>query len=258
MDPEEAANYGPLAELGLVDPKTGLAVATEDWQPPQQQQSGQQQSDYQPPRRQEDGGQSQERQSQEPQRQPRHPDVERLERENAELRSRMAPSDPAQTAAATFEQRQRELQMYANQAYQLLTTTPSMDGPNGQRVPMPQALAQQIVGAQLESAIAKAQIEADRAALLPTAKRQVAEAIAKEVGGGVQADDLVSLGSVDAMKAKAETLRDARRDTSFQQRRSGNTDRTEGGAATGMSVSAAIDSLNPTEIIKLGVLRGQA
>lgn len=257
MDPEEAANYGPLAELGLVDPKTGQAVATSDWQPPQQPQ---QTNDYQPPRRQEDGQQPQGDQPAQgqQQQQQRHPDVERLERENAELRSRIGPADPAQQAATTFQQRQQELQQYANQAYSLLISTPSMEGPNGQRIPMPPALAQQIVGAQLESAIAKAQVEADRAALLPTAKRQVAESIAKEVGGSVTADDLVSLGSVDAMRAKAETLRDARRDTSFQQRRSGNTDRTEGGASTGVSVSQAIDSLNPTEIIKLGVLRGQA
>lgn len=246
---DEGLDLGPLASLGLVDPKTGQAVATEDWTPPQQQ----------GPANQDPSGRRADRMPGDGQQQtpPSNPEVERLTRENQELRSRMTPVDPAKDAAANLTRRQQELQGFAQDAYRQLTTMPSMDGPNGTRVPYPPQIAEQIIGAQLRASLAEAQVEADRAALLPTAKRQVAESLAKEVGGGVTADDLVSLSSVDAMRAKAETLRDARRDSSFTQRRNANTDRTEGGSTTGISVSAAIDELNPTEIIKLGVLRGQ-
>jgi hypothetical protein len=252
MMEEDGLDLGPLAALGLVDPKTGQAVATDDWTPPQQQGPANQDPNG---RRADRVEQGQLPENQQPQ---THPEVERLERENRELRARMTPADPAADAARNLQARQQELQGYAQQAYTVLTQTPSMDGPNGTKVPYPPHLAQALIQAQLGQRLAEAQLEADRAALLPTAKRQVAESLAKEIGGGVTADDLVSLNSVDAMRAKAETLRDARRDNSFQQRRSGNTDRAEGGSATGVSVSAAIDELPPTEIIKLGVLRGQA
>lgn len=251
---EDFANYGPLAELGLIDPKTGNAVATEDWQPPAQ---GQQTDQNIPPRRSDQGqgeqGQQAEQRPQTPQPSARETE---LERENRELRARMTPADPGRDAAANLQRRQQELQGYAQQAYHTLTTTPVMDGPNGTRVPMPPQWAQEIVGGQLRAYLAEAQLEADRAALLPTAKRAVAEELAKEYTG-VTADELVSLNSVDAMRTKAETLRDARRDSSFQSRRQSNTDRAEGGSATGISLSKAMEALSPTEMVKLGVARGQ-
>lgn len=275
----------PLARLGLVDPKTGQALATADWTPP---------ADY--PQRfrvqtdssdttggddtdsdDDDGGadadadadrtgdttRTDQQPAQRPQagqqggKPPAGPDWESdqnpYKTRFAQLQSRLGPADPARDAAQQFDQRVNQLRGEAAQFVQQLTTV----GIDGQK--WPQQVAQTVADALLAGAIAQAERDRDRAVLMPTARRAVAEQIASEFSTGnvkIEANELADYNTPDAMRTAAKVLQDTRRDKSFNGRRKTGKDRAETGAPAGKVTQEQIDALSPFSKITLGLRRG--
>lgn len=240
----------PLVSLGLVDPSTGRATETADWKPNDRTPPG-----ATPPTQRNEYGDPIE-----PQQQPQQPPASDWESDDnpykkqfRELSSKLTPADPAQDAARNLQTRLAALQQERATAYHNLVNNPN----EAER--LSPAHAEVLVNSLYSAAASQAQLEADRSALLPTAKRAVADMVAKEfsVGGAkIDPDELVSLNSPGEMRTKAETLRDARRQGNFEQRRAAGTDRAETGSAATRTTREMIEGLSPQQKIALGLRRG--
>jgi hypothetical protein len=126
----------------------------------------------------------------------------------------------------------------------------------GQGIPQP--IAKTMVDMAAGQARAEAQLEAERAILLPAAKRESASRIATQFSTKtvtISPDELVGEGTVDAMRVKAQTIANERRTSAYTQRQQKGTDKVEG-ASIGAVDSKAIQALDPFSKIKLGLIRG--
>lgn len=260
MDPEEfqtpISPEDPLAQMGLVDFRTGRATQLQD-QPPSSDAT-----------RQDGGGTSSatssglsDSEDGEPaSTEAPSPRSEWDSDENpykaraltAEEAAKRVP-DPAAQARQGYESKVQQLNTERQAAYSILTTQ-GLDG-----TPMPPALAQTMVDSLHRAAVAEARLEADRAVLMPTAKTAVATDIAKKysVGGvKIESSELIDLATPEAMDAKAQALQQGRRDANFQNRRAGGRDRAESGAPAGASTSRLLEGLSPQQRISYGLRRG--
>lgn len=234
-----------LESLGLVDPQSGRALPTTDWSPPQRAAGA---SDPQAP------DYRQDRYNADPwaEAQPEPAGQSTWESDEnpykAEaLRARQQANDPARNAREQFQTQAQAIDSQAQAAFAQLVASG-----------MPAEQAQIVVGAARQAAITDAQMKADRLALLPAAKREVSERIAREFSlpnAKIDASELLSAESVDAMRERARTLQGARRGQAFDTRRTAGTDRVERGAAPGSKID--YESLSPFDTIRLGIARGQ-
>jgi hypothetical protein len=203
----DLGSYDPLVSLGLVDPRSGQALPTDDWAPAQ------------------------------PQAQPQ-----------------VAPApQPAPQPAPLAHDVGQQLNLQAATLQAQAATAYAQAVAQG----VEPAVAQAVIGSKLEAEIAKASAGATRQAALPNVKAQVAAHIAGKLGGGaVTPQDLMVYDSPAAMEAAASQLAQARRATSYQQRRAAGVDRAEG-ASSPAGINPAIAGLSPAKKIELGIRRGQ-
>lgn len=181
-----------------------------------------------------------------------------LEQENQRLRSQIGtqvPEDPVQAAQAYMTQKTQEIDQQALAAYYGLVNNEVAQGT------MTQEAAQREIQNLRAAALAQARADAQSIATLPAARLMMAEKIAKEFTVGeikLTVDDLLPFakGGPEAMRARAQTLQETRRDTAYQQRAARGTDRAEAGG-TGTSIDPRVlDQLSPGQVIKLGIQRG--
>lgn len=227
-----------LEDLGLVDPSSGRALSTADWSPAgtpapgglRDWDEGSPSASPSPSSTPDTGWDSDAN--------PYKAEAERLRGETP---------DPTQQAQSQLQTRTREIDSQAQAAFAQLIGTG-----------MPAEQAQLLVGAAKVAANAEAQMQADRLALLPAAKRAVSEKIAKEFSmpnARIDPTEILSESSVDGMRARAKTLQETRRGQAYTARRVSGADRVERGAAPGTKVN--YDDLSITDTIKLGILRNQ-
>lgn len=232
-----------LEGLGLVDPATGRALPTPDWQPGS--------------------------------RPPASDDALRQQRQEAADPDPAFDADRAGTAGLDWDSdanpykaealRARQAQNPGVQARQQFETQVATIDSQAQAAfsqlvasGLQPEVAQALVGAARQAAVLQAQLQADRLALLPAAKREVAERIAREFSlpnAKIDPSEILQEGSVEAMRARAKTLQEARRGQSFQARMRAGADRVERGTGPGTRID--YDNLSPLNTIKLGILRGQ-
>jgi hypothetical protein len=206
----------PLVNMGLVDPVTGRALPTSDWQPTSAQ----------------------------PDQQPATPDAQTAGFQPTALTG--LPAQPNTEIGRQFMTQATLLQAQAESA--IAQAIAAGIDPN---------VARATVGAKLEAELAKAHSAAIQAALLPSAKIQVAQIISQRLGSGVVTpQDLMVYDSPQAMENAARQLAQARRASNFSQRQAAGVDRAEG-TASAAGVSPAIAGLSPTKKIELGIRRGQ-
>lgn len=263
-------NDDPLASLGLVDVRTGRAVATDEWSPgdagnpplnPADRRAAGLDDDEaegnEPPSTNVDPAATQSRQTQQ---RPGTPnwdsDDNPFKKQFTELQARVgATPDPVETARQNYAQREQVLNQERQTAYNLLTT----QGIDGQVVAP--GIARAMVDALHTAAITAARSETDRAALLPIAKQAVAQDIARKHSTGgvtVTPEELMNETTQEAMQARARTLQESRRDGKFQQRKTGRVDRADGASSGGTGVApGAMDNLSPISRISLGLRRGE-
>lgn len=236
---------GSLESLGLVDPQSGRALPTSDWSPSRTPAPSDDQLRQQ---RQEGTWDDQDTQPN----QPAYDPASQWESDDnpyrtEALRLRQAQADPGRQATEHLQSRTREIDTQAQGAFSQLVASG-----------MPAEQAQFVVGAARAAALSDAQMQADRLALLPAAKREVASRIAAEFSlpnSKIDPGEILGEGSVEAMRARARTLQETRRSGAFQARRSSGVDRVERGAGPGTKID--YDNLSITDTIKLGILRGQ-
>lgn len=221
--------HDPLVQLGLVDPRTGAALPTDDWQP----------SAPQAPQAPQPGAPA-----------GLQPGVAAgAGQSGAAPAGQTAPqAQPSQQppAGQRYAQEAERLYAQAEAAYNRAVA----GGANPEQ-------AAQMIATKLESELAKAQARAIQEALLPTAKAQVAQIVAQRFGNGaVKPEDLMHYDSPQAMEQAAQQLAQARRATAYQQRRAAGTDRAEG-TYSPAGISPAIAGLSPEKKIELGIRRGQ-
>ena len=152
------------------------------------------------------------------------------------------------TIGDSLSQRQNTLRMQASEAVSAAVA-------NG----IPLQFAQNIIGPKLEAELAKAELEANRQATLPMARRQAAEGIAKEISTRevvINPDELLNETSLEGMRSRAATLRDERRNFKYASRRITGVNRAEGPPASNASHAAGLDQLSSFGKIKAGLLRG--
>ncbi len=208
----------PLVNLGLVDPASGRALPTDDWRPEPAQTS-------QPAPAQAQPGQT---------------------AQGATAGPAAGVSAPASDVGQQLASVQSQLQVMAANAY--AQAVASGADPN---------IARALIGAKLSEENAKAVLAARENATLPAAKQMAAEHIATQHGNGaVKAADLMGYDSPNAMITAAQQLAQARRSTSYTQRRAAGVDRAEGTSAPA-GINPAIAGLSPAQKIELGIRRGQ-
>lgn len=209
--------HDPLVQLGLVDPRSGLALPAEDWQPAEPAQPAQPQAP--------DGG--------------------------------VAPTPAGQTAqtgqlpvdrsaGSTLEMRLQTLQSQAAAAY-----AQAVGGGADPRQ------AEAVIGAELRAQQALAREQAVRQASMPSVKSAVASHISQTLGNGVvKPEDLMHYDSPQAMEHAARQLASARRQSNYDARRTSGVDRAEG-TSPAAGLAPAIAGLSPEKKIELGIRRGQ-
>jgi hypothetical protein len=226
----DLGSLDPLVQLGLVDPKTGSALPTDDWQPPQANTNSQ-------------GAPAQTTQAPNP--------VAGSGSQSAAAPAGATVQSPAPAPAGPsadqqYQYRLSVLQAQAEAAYQQMVS----GGTDA-------AVARQVIDAKLEAEAAKALLAARSDAMLPTAKSQVAQLIATRQGAGqVRPEELLVYDTPQAMEAAASQLANARRASNYQDRTAQGRDRAEG-QQPGRGISAAISELSPEKKIELGIRRGQ-
>lgn len=234
----------PLVALGLVDAKSGAALPTTDWKPPE---------GYPGPA--DAGGDAAGTDQGQPPAD--KPPADQWESDDnpykgkyTELSTRVAAGDPSQTAPQQLQQRLQALETERQGFHAQLVN----QGINGQK--LTPEVATLVANAAYIAAAAQAQTEADRAALMPVAREAVARRIAQE--HGVKFEDILNEPTVEAMQARARTLKESGRNQNFAARKAAGTDSAEGGAPAGGVSPEAISSLSPFSKIALGVRRGEA
>lgn len=214
----------PLVALGLVDPKTGAALATEDWSP-----EGAAAPSLAPSATTSASAST-------------APDWESPDNPY----KAQAQPDPARAAQQHLQTKQAQLQSEAQAARAMLLA-------NG----MHPEYANALVGALQTAAMAQAQAEAERIALYPTVRKEVAGRIAEDYalpGVEIKADQLARFGSVAEMEAEARRLQREAANTRFQGRVTKQVDRVEGGPSAGQG-RLDYNALEPQQVIKLGIAR---
>lgn len=163
-------------------------------------------------------------------------------------------SAPAK-AGQTYEQQALKIEQEANAVHAQLTQQFVTTGK------VPQEFVNALVETGKKAALAQAQLEAERAVLMPAAKREVAERLAKKYSAGkvsVSSAEILNEPTLEAMESRAKTLAEARRDGSFQQRKAQKADKVEGGSSSRGGIDQqTLAQLSPDAIIKLGLTRGQ-
>jgi hypothetical protein len=222
----------PLVNLGLIDPRTGQALATEDWQPEGAPGAAPRATAEQsPPSLDWDS--------------PENPYKQKLEE--------FAGQAPAVQGRAYLDQKTAEITSQMAAAYAYLT---QLRDAQGQPVYAPE-IAQALVVQAGRAALAEARVEAEHIALLPQVKREAAERIAREWstrGATVSPDELLGETTVAGMQARAKSLAELRRDSRTQQRAARGVDKAESGPPAGSKFDYS--NLSPHQVIKLGLARG--
>jgi hypothetical protein len=228
MDPEDgqALEPGdPLAALGLLDPRTGEALATEDWQPSADGAGSSQSSRWDTP-----------------------DNPYKVEAE--QLRGQVpTPMDGMAQARVFHAQANAEIERVTPMVEQQLLMT-------GQYTP---EQARVITEAYKREALGRVETHAMKLALLDTAKEKFAREVAKDFTFGnvtVNPDELVGEPSMEDMRQKARRLWTERRDGKFTARRAAGTDAVEGTAPSGVKLSQALEKLSPFDTIRYGLARG--
>lgn len=132
---------------------------------------------------------------------------------------------------------------------------------NGQPAVSPE-LADVITNLGKEAAFARAREQAFQYATEDVAVESAARRIAKDHSVGsvrINPRDLISERTAEGMAARARTLvtmQSQDRDSRFAARQAAGVDRREGGAGLGNSLAKAMDGLSPSQMIRLGLLRG--
>lgn len=244
----------PLAALGLVDPNTGKAIETEEWNPA---------TGSTVEKANDNDGSSDDDNA----RQAGAAPTDRSAAQGPDAIS--APASPPNPYAPpapvmqplTREQAQGELQrvhleidrMAAQAINQVLT-----QGINGQQVDP--AYAQQLVGAHAVALKAQAERDIMERVLLPAARETAAKNLATKYSlpnAAISADELLSEGTPQAMEARAKALQDERRKTAFDGRKADGRDKAEGPAPATRATAEAREKLSPTQLISLGLRRGE-
>jgi hypothetical protein len=237
---------GSLEELGLVDPQSGKALPTSDWAPGPPPAPGTDRSDpnYRQDRFDPDPWAEQTQPATTTQTAGWDSDDNPYKAEA--LRARQG-QDPGVQARTWHQGQAQTIETQAQAAFSHLVSTG-----------MPAEQAQVVIGAARAAALSEAQMQADRLALLPAAKREVADRIAREFSTGnarVTPAEILGEGSVEAMRARARTLSETRRGGAFAARRQAGSDRVERGAGPGSKID--YNTLSPFDTIRLGIARGQ-
>lgn len=230
-----------LESLGLVDPSSGKALPTADWAPGTQQPQG----DADPNARDRYG---EPRAEQGPSTQPPAGewDSDSNPYKAEALRARQA-NDPAAQARQGFAQQAQSIDAQAQAAFAQMVSSG-----------MPAEQAQVVIGAARAAALSDAQMKADRLALLPAAKREVADRIAREFSlsnAKIDSSEILAEQTVEGMRARARALQESRRAGAFAGRRASGADRVERGAGPGSKID--YEGLSPFDTIRLGIARGQ-
>jgi hypothetical protein len=181
-----------------------------------------------------------------------------LEQENQKLRTQIeggAPEDPIAAAQVYSQQKTAEIDQQALAAYYGLLANEVAQGE------MTQAQAQREVQNLRASALAQVRADAQTIATLPATRLMLAQKIAKESSVGdikITVDDILPFApqGPEAMRVRALTLQEMRRDHSFKQRAERGTDRAEAGASGASIDPRVLDQLSPGQVIKLGIQRG--
>lgn len=169
-----------------------------------------------------------------------------------EYRGKMGSADP--DPRTTHQQRVAEVERVAAQEYQRLLDNDVKAGH------ITAEHAQIMVNLAKQAALEKLGRDLDRALLLPAARRETAERIAKQYSTKavtLSADDLAKEPTVEAMQARAKAMVETRRNEKFSERKASGKDRAEGGAGMTTIDSKTLDGLSGAATIKLGLLRGQ-
>lgn len=133
-----------------------------------------------------------------------------------------------------------------------------MSGPVAQNQMHPQ-VAQALVNMAKENALMKAEHEAERQTLMPAAKREVAERIAKEFTTKkvkVDSKDLMSEPTVEAMRTRAKLTAEMQRDGTFNARKQSGADRAEGATGGRHIDENTLSQMSPEMKIRLGLKLG--
>jgi hypothetical protein len=130
-----------------------------------------------------------------------------------------------------------------------------MAGPVARKEMSPE-MAQIMVNLATQNALLDARHTAERQVLMPAAKREVAQRIAKEFSTKktpVPVDDLMSEPTVEAMRTRAKMTVAQHRDGTFQARKNGNVDRAESSGGRRQVDETALNSMSPQQKIQYGL-----
>jgi len=241
----------PLAELGLIDIKTGIARETEDYTPDRRALPG---SD-EPTFTERDGGWPD---TTGPGQTDKFWDREDnpYKKQYEDLR-RQIPQAPPPEEQARNELMARD-QLLRQQALEARNWALSQRTQDGKPVYDPDVV-DQMIGMIYAKELSEAKLQAFQVAGLPWATRSAAEKIAKHYSTGnakVKPDDLMGESSVAAMDAKARAIVEYQRDHRYERRQAQRLDVVEGGPAAGNRLTQAYESLEPEQKIRLGITRG--
>lgn len=216
-------NADPLVSLGLVDPKTGAALETSDWKPSGATAVAE------------------------------RPAVEAPKAESTPQEPAPAPvAQPVVDPRVQLQTFDAQLQAQAAQMYATLTTAGDENG----MIWEPKA-AENYIRAQMDLARSQAHQTVRDQAIAPEVKHAAAVKLIKEHAAGVdiKPDEIVNQPTLEAMRARVQTLAEVRRDANFQQRKVEGRDRVEG--APHAAVAPNYDDLEIGRMIALGIARGQ-
>jgi hypothetical protein len=222
-DPEVSVSAGdPLVALGLIDPKTGQALPTADWQP--------EGADAAPA--------------------PAKPAASTVDWDSPEnpYKQRLEQAvSPVAQGRAYLAQKQAEISAQATAGYNALVAKG-----------VEASVAEVITRAVAQAALAEARNEAEHIALGPNVREHVARDIAARFsteGARIEPQELLSEESPEAMTAIARRLQAERRNQRARARSASGTDRVEGGVPLGSRIDYS--KLTPQQQIKIGLARGQ-
>ncbi len=256
LDLEPLDPTSPLASLGLVDPTTGKALETEEWNPAT--------GSTEPAANTSDDGTS---------------DLDSnagtvgaapTDRSTPQgsdaISAPTSPPNPYAPPASvptplTREQGQQVLQTehmnidrMALEAYNHILA----NGINGQQVDP--AYAQQLIGAHATAMKAQAERNVMERILLPAARETAAKNLATKYSlpnAAITADELLTEGTPQAMEARAKALQDERRKVAFDGRKADGRDKAEGPAPATKATAEAREKLSASQLIALGLRRGE-
>lgn len=209
----------PLISLGLVDPKSGRALPTDDWHP-----EGAEPASPAPA-----GGVDWES--------PENPYKQRVE----------AGTNPVAQGQAFLRQEQAAIEARAQSAHAELVAKGVQD-----------SVARVVVQSAAQAALAEARNQAEHIALGPQVRRHVAEDIARKFsteGAKIDPTELMTYDGPEAMTAIAQKLQTDRRNARSTTRRQTGRDRAEGGSSAGATFDYS--KLTSQQVIALGLRRGQ-